>query len=152
MQKTEIFNIEPYYTVVIDGSEVSVFSNSKNAKGRALSIWIDRDGYPCVKVNNKSVKIHQLIAKYYLGERLDGFCVNHKDGVKTNNHPSNLEYLTISENTLHSIENGLHICTTPEKLNTYKDGRTRDRRKYQREWNKNKRLRIKESKLEVTNG
>jgi len=49
-----------------------------------------------------------------LGRR-DGLQINHKDGVKSNNELSNLEWVTSAENQKHAIDNGLK---TPYKLNT----------------------------------
>jgi hypothetical protein len=77
-----------------------------------------------------------------LGDLPKGLCVNHKDGNKLNNSPSNLEYITISENVKHSIKMGLHICNTPEKMPTYIDGRTRDKVKYKHDWYVKNRERI----------
>ena len=82
-----------------------MFSNSKHAKGRELSVNKDDSGYLRVKMNNKSYKIHSLVANFILGERPKDYVVNHKDGVKTNNRPSNLEYVTIAENIRHIICN-----------------------------------------------
>lgn len=50
---------------------------------------------------------HQLVAKAFIGPPM-GKQVNHKDGNKTNNALSNLEYLTCSENNLHALRIGLH--------------------------------------------
>jgi hypothetical protein len=44
---------------------------------------------------------HRLIAEAFIGKIPKGKEVNHKDMDKHNNHPSNLEYLTRSENQLH---------------------------------------------------
>jgi hypothetical protein len=44
---------------------------------------------------------HRLIAQTYLGKIPKGKEVNHKDLDKHNNNPSNLEYMTRSENQLH---------------------------------------------------
>ena len=44
---------------------------------------------------------HRLIAQTFLGKIPKGKEVNHKDLDKHNNHPSNLEYMTRSENQLH---------------------------------------------------
>jgi hypothetical protein len=134
------FKIEPYYTLFMDEEETYITSSSKHAKGRKLSIRKDKWGYLEVKLRDRNVKIHSLIAEEFIGKRPNGYCVNHKDGNKLNNKPSNLEYLTISDNTLHAISLGLHICSRPEEMPTYIDGRTRDRRKYQRDWAKQKRI------------
>jgi HNH endonuclease/NUMOD4 motif len=50
---------------------------------------------------------HVLVAENFV-EKVDGkLFVNHKDGNKTNNNYSNLEWVTMSENTIHAIRTGL---------------------------------------------
>lgn len=140
----KIFQFPKYYTIHINEhtGEVKVFSNSRHAKGRELSQFFNPNGYLRVKMNNRSYEIHRLVSKFYLGDMPKGLCVNHKDGNKLNNNPSNLEYITISENIKHSIRIGLHICNRPELMPTYKDGRTRDKVKYKHDWYMKNRERI----------
>ena len=130
------FFLPKYYTIKIneDNGIVKILSNSKHAKGKELSQFLNPNGYLRVKMNNKSYEIHRIVAKFYLGEMPKGLCVNHKDGNKLNNKPSNLEYITIAENIKHSIRMGLHICNRPELIGTYKDGRTRNKKQYKHDW------------------
>lgn len=120
------FSLKPHHTLRIVGPKVYIYSHSKKHKGNRLCTWLDHEGYLKVKFQNSSVHVHRLVARAAFGECPPGLVVNHKDGHKLNNHPDNLEYCTIAENIKHSIEMGLHICTTPEKLAAYKDGRTRN--------------------------
>ncbi len=53
----------------------------------------------------KTLYIHQLVAKVFIGERPDGMVVRHIDGNRYNNHVSNLCYGSPHENTLDSIKN-----------------------------------------------
>lgn len=130
------FKMPKYYEVSInlETGEVKVFSSSKHAKGRELKQGKNKDGYLIIKLNNKTYRIHSLVANFILGERPKDYVVNHKDGVKTNNRPSNLEYVTLAENTRHSVTHGMHICNRPELMPTYKDGRCKDKVKYKHEW------------------
>lgn len=57
--------------------------------------------------------VHRLVAFAFIGPRPEGMEVNHKDGVKTNNLPSNLEWVTHSENERHSIRIGLREMMEP---------------------------------------
>ena len=130
------FKMPKYYEVSInlETGEVKVFSNSKHAKGRELSVNKSNTGYLQVKMNNKNYSIHSLVANFILGDRPKDYVVNHIDGVKTNNRPSNLEYVTLAENTRHSVKHGMHICNRPELMPTYKDGRCKDKVKYKHDW------------------
>jgi hypothetical protein len=134
MKKT--FNFPKYYTIEIESEtgEVEIYSSSKHAKGKKLKQTINHNGYLITFMNGKTHLIHSIVAKYILGERPHGLCVNHIDGNKLNNAPVNLEYITLAENTKHSMKMGLHIANRPELLSTYKDGRTRDKVKYKHEW------------------
>jgi hypothetical protein len=58
----------------------------------------------CINGYRKAYKVHRLImyAHSYVDEIMT---VNHKDGNKQNNHISNLEYLTTSDNVKHFRRN-----------------------------------------------
>ena len=72
------------------------------------------DGYLRVKVDDKYVYVHKLVAETFICPRPQGLEINHKDGNKTNNHVSNLEWVTRSENIRHSIDTGLKIMKRGE--------------------------------------
>lgn len=73
----------------------------------------NRDGYKVVGLwkNNKSTAkaVHRLVALAFIQNPHNKPCVNHIDGDKANNHVNNLEWVTYSENTLHSFRNKLQI-------------------------------------------
>lgn len=68
-------------------------------------------GYPRVtfSVNNQRARftIHRLVALAFLTKIVGKELINHRDGVKTNNHVDNLEWCDCSENTVHAFDTGL---------------------------------------------
>lgn len=50
---------------------------------------------------------HRLVAEVFIGQIPEKYQVNHIDGVKTNNHFTNLEIVTASENVQHAHRNNL---------------------------------------------
>jgi hypothetical protein len=51
--------------------------------------------------------VHQVVARAWIPNPNDDPQVNHKDGVKINNHPSNLEWVTNRDNVIHAYRLGL---------------------------------------------
>lgn len=85
---------------------------------------LTKDGYPTIHLSKtldgrrieKSVKVHRLVAFAFLGSPAgSALQVNHKDGVKTNNTPSNLEWVTHSGNAKHAFATGLMKTMRGEK-------------------------------------
>lgn len=92
--------------------EVSNFGRVKTLRASAILsagslLKLRRDKYGYMRVvlagdKHYSRVVHRLVAFAFIGEPPDGCEVNHKDGNKENNRLSNLEYVTKSENSLHS--------------------------------------------------
>lgn len=94
----------------------------------------DRDGY----LTAGKHRSHHLIGYFIFGERMIGKQINHVDGNKSNNKPTNLELTTPSENVRHAFKTGLKKAAQGEdnkssKLtekdvyeirSLYKDGKT----------------------------
>ncbi|MGE4302351.1 MAG: HNH endonuclease [Victivallaceae bacterium] len=59
-------------------------------------------GYKLVSINDKTYSVHRLIALTFISNPRGVGFVNHKDGNKSNNCVNNLEWVSCSENELHS--------------------------------------------------
>ena len=95
-----IKEIEKYYEI----SRLGGIYKKTNQK--AMSHNICRAGYHRVHltVNGKRMccSIHRLVAFKFVKGYFDGAEVNHKDGNKSNNYSSNLEWVTHKENMKHA--------------------------------------------------
>lgn len=71
--------------------------------GRFLKPCKSSSGYLKVSLGSKhkNVSIHRLVAFAFVAGYEDGLEVNHIDGNKHNNHSSNLEWVTKSQNHKH---------------------------------------------------
>lgn len=94
---------------VVFNEKYVIFPNGKlfNLHGEEIKGGIGRCGYREVSINNKMVLVHRIVALAFLKEEKGKDFVNHKNGIKTDNRVENLEWVTKSENTLHSYRNGL---------------------------------------------
>lgn len=75
--------------------------------GRILRAGIDGRGYFTVRLYARSETVHRLVAFAFLGRPPARHEVNHKDGNKLNNLPSNLEWCSRAENIRHAFATGL---------------------------------------------
>lgn len=109
-------NTEIWKQIFIDGVEtkyeVSNIGNVRNSRtGNFIKGNISRDGY--VKLNlycgdNRYTKlVHRLVAEVFIPNPNNLPQVDHKDGNKTNNHVSNLRWVTASENIKAAFKMGL---------------------------------------------
>ena len=99
--------LEKIYSCYIKGGIGSIDINNLHE----LSYGIDKDGYYRVVLsdngNKRYVKVHTVIVEQFIGDVLYPMVVNHKDGNKKNNNISNLEIVSIKENTIHAHTNYL---------------------------------------------
>ena len=83
----------------------------KISTDKVLIATNDSRGYPAVTIiddNGQHTKnVHRLVAETFIPNPEHKRTVNHKDGNKSNNHISNLEWNTLSENVTHAYANGL---------------------------------------------
>lgn len=95
-------------------SESGQVRRNKNGLIKLLKPQITSKGYARITLHNrilkgKHKKVHRLVAVAFLGDPPDDKRnhVNHKDGVKLNNHYTNLEWVTLKENLEHAMNSNL---------------------------------------------
>lgn len=89
---------------------VSDSGDIKNSNGERLKPRVTARGYCVVLLSRrgerkKSFSVHRLVMAAFVGPSSNE--VNHKNGIKSDNWLSNLEYSTRSENMKHAYANGL---------------------------------------------
>ena len=101
------------YSISIDG----ILTNLLN--GRIKKWTKESNGYMRTQIwtNGKCINItqHRILAQYFIDNLESKTQVNHINGIKHDNRLENLEWVTQSENSLHSFVNGLQKVTRPCK-------------------------------------
>lgn len=80
-------------------------------RARVLRTRVRKDGYLTVNFSfngrGSQFAVHRLVALAFIGNKERHPVVNHKNGVKTDNRASNLEWVTQQQNVDHAITTGL---------------------------------------------
>ena len=98
----------------IAGTDYSVSDQGRIAS-RKKGVWrvlrprVNRGGYlqvtMCNGVGQKAYKVHTLVANAFIGQKpTPKHGINHRNGVKTDNRPANLEWVTPSANQRHRFD------------------------------------------------
>jgi hypothetical protein len=96
------------YIIHSDGRVITNNPYKKSMCGKEMKPYTHYNGYQTIslRIDNKYVRylLHRLVAQCFIPNPQNKPEVNHKDGVKTNNDISNLEWVTRSENERHAID------------------------------------------------
>ena len=78
-----------------------------HSRERIIKLQTNIKGYVWLNTTrqiHKNYLLHRLVASVFLGSCPSGKQVNHKNGIKSDNRPENLEYVTAAENIQHSFK------------------------------------------------
>jgi hypothetical protein len=114
MEKQTAEYILPHLTLYKDG-------RLYNHKTNKFKKWTkDTNGYIKTQIwvagKPKNVHQHRLLAESFIPNPKCKSQVNHINGIKSDNRIENLEWVTQSENALHSFANGLQKVTKPNMM------------------------------------
>lgn len=117
MKKIVIPNVKLKYEYLINESG-EVYSKTTNTflKPNKVAKGYLRYGLT-TETGRKYFMAHRLVLfTYNPTENMESLQVNHKDGNKENNHLSNLEWCSGSENVKHSLSTGLKVSAKGEQV------------------------------------
>lgn len=103
--------------------EVSTLGRVRNirwdgTRGRILKPYKYNYYYIKISANRKYYNrcVHKLVAEAFLGERPEGYEINHINGDRYNNRLDNLEYVSRAENVSHAQDLQLYSRKTRTRL------------------------------------
>lgn len=107
--------------IIINGLNhyaISNYGHIKNVKkDKLLTPVLNNNGYLQYTFRQdslcKTIRIHRIVALYFVPNPDNKPYVNHIDGNKQNNHYSNLEWCTAQENDNHARKTGLKVQEKP---------------------------------------
>ena len=102
----DIIGYEGFYKVSNYGNVKRLSGSPRCKEDRLLKIKTKKNGYKFVQISilsdYKCFHVHRLVAEAFIPKLEYKLYVNHKDMDKSNNHVSNLEWVTAKENNAHA--------------------------------------------------
>lgn len=97
-----------------------IYSNGEIWNGKRFLVFSKSEGYLSFASEGKTYKVHRLVC-YAFNPLPDHYCYNdyrglqvtHKNGNKSDNHATNVEWCTNSENLQHAYSSGLNKNSKP---------------------------------------
>ena len=87
----------------------------RRRRGRVIELSIGGGGYLRVELNKngkgRKFMVHRLVAQAFVPNPRNYPWINHRDGLKTNARPANLQWCTPSQNSYHAVKTGLWKVT-----------------------------------------
>jgi hypothetical protein len=119
MKWKPITNYEGIYEISENGDVKRIAkTNNQYGMGHILKHNII-NGYAHVQLHKDSkvkiMRVHRLVSMAFIPNEQNKPHVNHIDGNKLNNHISNLEWCTRSENVSHALKTGLSNISITQK-------------------------------------
>ena len=101
---------EEWVTIVVDDTPIRVSNmgrvDLKGDQRRITKGSVGTNRYMTVSAGRKHRYVHRLVATAFLPGAEQGKVVHHKDSDRTNNKASNLEWVTLKENSQKSVDEG----------------------------------------------
>lgn len=92
--------------------QVSNLGNIRHIKrGTVRKLKTNRNGYKQIELRinkeKKTLSVHRLVAFAFVSNPYNKPCINHRDGNKSNNVSTNLQWATYTDNLIHAYQTGL---------------------------------------------